>query len=106
MSWVGIAMISQHAGIWALVLALWPFAQCEHEIEVWTGQRYGLVMSPLRTKRTVCLKNVPGLATELLQPITEHVRQWGELEAGMAASNLDGSTVAGWRANATQRVVS
>ena len=31
---VGIALISQHGGIWALVLALWPFAHCEELVEV------------------------------------------------------------------------
>jgi len=130
MSWVGIALITQHAGIWALVLCLWPFAQCEYMIEVWTGQRYGMVMSPLRTKQAVYIKDVPGLAEELLPLIAEKALQWGEIQsvavrpratadcsdvylvfknslaAGMAASNLDGSTVGGFRVNATQRTFS
>jgi len=129
MSWIGISMITQHGGIWMIALALIPFAHCEQLLEIWTGQRYGLVCSPLRTRRAVFLKDVPGLATEVIGPIAEKSREWGQLEsvvvrprtttessdvymvfsetsaAGMASSSLDGTNVAGWRVNATQRVV-
>jgi len=127
MSWVGIALISQHCGIWAIVLALWPFAHCEELVEVWTGQRYGLVMLPLRTRKTVYCKDAPGLGTDVLPALVEQATQWGELKeivvrpratadssdihmvfdcslaAGMAASNMDGSIVEGWKVRATQR---
>jgi len=130
LSWVGIALISQHGGIWALVLALWPFAHCEELVEVWTGQRYGLVMLPLRTRKTVYCKDAPGLGSDVLPALVEKSTQWGELQgivvrpratadssdihmvfdctlaAGMAASNMDGTTIQGWRVRATQRTTS
>jgi len=126
-SWVGIGFISQHPGVWLLVLSVVPFSYFEELVECWTGQRYARLCMPLRSKCAVFLKDAPGLAEEVAPALAEAGAAYGEVEmcvvrprstketsdiylvysddlsAGMAASSLDGKTVAGWRANALQR---
>jgi len=126
-SWVGIGFISQHPGVWILVLTMIPFAYCEELMEMWTGQRYARLCTPLRSSNAVLFKDVPGLAEEIAPALLEagsssgpvdlcvvrHARLVNssdvylifanDLDAGMAKSTMDGKTFEGWRANALQR---
>jgi len=126
-SWVGIGFISQHPGVWILVASMVPFTYFEELVECWTGQRYARLCTPLRSKCAVFIKDAPALAEELAPALAEAGSKFGDIDmcvvrprstketsdvylvysdsmdAGMAASNLDGKTIAGWRANALQR---
>lgn len=126
-SWIGIGFISQHPAVWLLVLSTIPFSYFEELVESWTGQRYARLVTPLRSKHAVFLKDAPGLAEEIAPALVESGAQYGDVDmcvvrprstqetsdvylvysdavdAKMAASNFDGKTIAGWRANALQR---
>jgi hypothetical protein len=126
-SWVGIGFISQHPGVWLLVLTMVPFSYCEELVEMWTGQRYARLCTPLRSSCAVLFKDAPALAETVAPALLEAGAQYGEVElcvvrprstqetsdvylvfanendAGMAKSSMDGKTFAGWRANALQR---
>jgi len=126
-SWVGIGFISQHPGVWILVASMVPFCYFEELVECWTGQRYARLCAPLRSKCAVFLKDAPKLAEEVAPALVKACAPYGQVDmcvvrprstqetsdvyivcndastAGMAASNLDGKTIAGWRANALQR---
>jgi hypothetical protein len=126
-SWIGIGFISQHPGVWILVLTMVPFAYCEELLEMWTGQRYARLCTPLRSSNAVLFKDVPGLAEEVAPALLEAGSKTGpvdlcvvrprstvdksdvylifanDLDAGMAKSTMDGKTFEGWRANALQR---
>lgn len=126
-SWVGIGFISQHPGVWLLVLSMVPFSYCEDLVECWTGQRYALLCGPLRSKCAVFLKDAPALAEDIAPELVDTCAQYGEvdmvvvrprstqetsdvyvvfseaLDAGMAASSINNKSIAGWRANAMQR---
>ena len=104
-----------------------PFAYFEELIECYTGQRYARLCTPLRSKNAVFVKDAPGLAENVAPALVESGAEYGEvdfcvvrprstqetsdvylvfsdsLDAGMAASSLDGANAAGWRANALQR---
>jgi len=127
LSWIGIGFISQHPGVWLLVLSMIPFSSLEELVEMWTGQRYARLCTSLRSANAVLFKDVPDLAEEVAPALAAEGNKYGsaqicivrprstrdtsdvyvvftdDLDAGMAASHLDGKTVAGWRANAMQR---
>jgi hypothetical protein len=126
-SWVGIGFISQHPGVWVLVASMVPFCYFEELVECWTGQRYARLCPPLRSTSAVFMKDAPFLAEEVAPAVVEMSDTWGDVDlcvvrprstketsdiyvvfsdapsAGLAASNLDGKMIAGWRAAALQR---
>merc|ERR1711934_208914 len=126
-SWVGIGFVSQHPGVWLLVASTIPFCSLEELVEMWTGQRYARLCTALRSANAVLFKDVPELAEEVAPALTAAASEYGQvqvcmvrprstretsdvyvvfsnaLDAGMAASSLDGKSIGGWRANALQR---